>query len=267
MLIVSGCAPRSSRELWDMNVTRSGPLGFQAEDFSTPPFHLAGLLKVTEPGDDLVVYLEGDGRGVSRGRVNVDPTPTIATTLDLAVQDPAPRVLYLARIGQFMPAYATPANKVYWSSGRLAPQAIDAASEAINQAKLKAGASFIHLVGFSGGGGLAVLLAESRDDVKSVVTVAGLLDTDWWVTTRKFRPMFQSLNPADRADLINKIPQIHFYGTKDSIIPPEMSMVYAARAPFVKLQRVPIPTSHDKGWKERWKALLDQYVLPLRSVL
>jgi pimeloyl-ACP methyl ester carboxylesterase len=188
-------------------------------------------------------------------------------TLDLAIQDPAPRVLYLARIGQFMPAYATPANQVYWSSGRLAPQAIEAATEAIDQAKLKAGAKYVHLVGFSGGGGLAILLAESRKDVLTVVTVAGLLDTDWWVKTRNYYPLLQSLNPAERAVEINKLPQIHFYGTKDNIIPPEMSMNYAARAPFMNLQRVPIPTSHGRGWKERWKTLLEKYVLPLRSHL
>jgi pimeloyl-ACP methyl ester carboxylesterase len=188
-------------------------------------------------------------------------------TLDLAIQDPAPRVLYLARIGQFMPAYATPSNKVFWSSGRLAPQAVAAADEAINQAKLKAGASVVHLVGFSGGGGLAVLLAESRDDVRTLVTVAGLLDTEWWVRTRNFKPMQQSLNPADRAASIRQVPQVHFYGTEDNVIPPEMSRVFAARAHFVKLSRVGVPSAHDRGWAERWKALLEEYILPLRSLL
>jgi pimeloyl-ACP methyl ester carboxylesterase len=186
-------------------------------------------------------------------------------TLDLAIQDPAPRVLYLARIGQFMPADATSGNKVFWSSGRLAPEAVDAANSAINQAKDKAGAEFIHLVGFSGGGGLAVLLAERREDVLSLVTVAGLLDTEWWVQSRNFKPMLRSLNPADRAEDIKEIPQVHFYGTKDNIIPPDMSRVFSSKAPFAKLARVGVPTAHDRGWTDKWKTLLEQYVLPLRS--
>ncbi|MDR2340508.1 MAG: alpha/beta hydrolase [Deltaproteobacteria bacterium] len=262
---LSGCAATGPAELWSKNVVRSGPSGFQAQDFSTPPFHLAGLLKVQSPGDDLVVYLEGDGRGVSRGRVTQDPTPREAMTLELALQDPAPRVLYLARIGQYMPAYATKANSPYWSHARLAPEAVEAASEAIDQAKLKASARHVHLVGFSGGGGLAILLAERRGDVLSVVTVAGLLDTDWWVRQRKYLPLSLSLNPADKSGDIVGLPQLHLYGTDDPLIPPEMSMEYASRHPFRKLSRVGVPARHDKGWTERWKALLSQYVLPFRG--
>jgi pimeloyl-ACP methyl ester carboxylesterase len=253
-----------SRELWNKNVMKSGPFGFEAEDFSAPPFHLAGLLKVAEPGEDLVVYVEGDGRGVSRGRVNADPTPHEAMTLELALQDPAPRILYLARIGQYMPAYATPTNKMYWSSGRFAPAAVAAANEAINQAKLKSGAAGVHLIGFSGGGGLAVLLAESRSDVKSLVTVAGLLDTEWWVKSKNYKPMNQSWNPADKAEDIREIPQIHFYGTDDSLITPEMSQVFASRASFAKLSRVAISAGHDKGWPKKWGGILDRYIIPMR---
>ncbi|MDR2198303.1 MAG: alpha/beta hydrolase [Deltaproteobacteria bacterium] len=263
-LLLEGCAAYDSRELWRKNVLRSGPRGFQAEDFNIPPFHLAGLLKVTERGGDLVVYLEGDGRGVSRGRVNPDPTPEVSMTLDLALQDPHPRVLYLARIGQYMPAYATEKYRIYWSSGRLAPPAVEAASRAIDQAKAKCGAEKVHLVGFSGGGGLAVLLAEERRDVLTLVTVAGLLDTDWWVRSRNYKPMSQSLNPADRAEDISQIPQIHFYGTRDELIPPEMSGVFAAGRSFSSLERVPVPAFHDRGWSERWPDLLERHVLPLR---
>jgi pimeloyl-ACP methyl ester carboxylesterase len=164
-----------------------------------------------------------------------------------------------------MPAYATSANKVFWSDGRLAPEVVSAASNAVDQAKRMTSARFVHLLGYSGGGGLAVLLAENRGDVLSLVTIAGLLDTDWWVTTRGYRPLSGSLNPADRVERIAGIPQLHFYGTVDKIIPPEMSQIFSSKVDFRQFQRVPVSSDHYNNWTARWRELLENYVIPLRS--
>jgi pimeloyl-ACP methyl ester carboxylesterase len=164
-----------------------------------------------------------------------------------------------------MPAFATEANRPLWSDRRLSPEVVSAASEAIDQAKRRSGAMFLHLIGYSGGGGLAVLLAERRGDVLSLVTVAGLLDTDWWVQTRGYRPLTGSLNPADRLDGILNVPQVHFYGTEDRVIPPEMSMVFESKGRFSRLSRLPVETDHYKAWTGRWPDLLRRYVVPLRG--
>jgi pimeloyl-ACP methyl ester carboxylesterase len=232
-------------------------------DYPAAGFHLAALLK-NGGGGELVVYLEGDGRAIVNGRPSADPTPNTPQALDLALQDPAPSVLYLARIGQYMPAYATDANSPLWSDRRLAPEVVAAASDAIDLAKSASGALFLHLVGYSGGGGLAVLLAERRGDVLTLVTVAGLLDTEWWVQTRGYRPLTGSLNPADRLESILNVPQIHFYGTLDRVIPPEMSRVFAAKGTFTRLSRMGVETDHYNGWTRAWGDLLERYVLPMR---
>jgi pimeloyl-ACP methyl ester carboxylesterase len=263
LLLLSGCGA-SPTELWARLVTRSGPLGYVPVDLDAPPFHLAGLLKSGPPGEPLVVYLEGDGRAIIHDRASSDPTPKNAQSLDLALLDPSPSVLYLARIGQFMPAYARPVYRDYWSDKRLAPEVVNAASVAIDQAKAQVGAKSIHLVGYSGGGGLAALLAESRSDVLSLVTIAGLLDIDWWVETRGYRPLFGSLNPAANKSKISQLPQIHFYGVDDKVIPPEMSQVFASQVAFTNLKRVGVKSNHYDSWTSNWRTLLDKYVLPLR---
>ncbi|MBQ4133879.1 MAG: hypothetical protein IJD04_09155, partial [Desulfovibrionaceae bacterium] len=74
--------------------------------FKAGEFHLCGLLRLPAPGDkatgELVIYIEGDGRIFDkRGRVRSHPTPQFAQSCELALKDPAPGLLYLARIGQF----------------------------------------------------------------------------------------------------------------------------------------------------------------------
>jgi predicted esterase len=258
----AACAP-NSRGLWDREVRRGWSEGFRPMDISAPPFRLAGLLK-GEAGEDLVVYLEGDGRAVVRGRPSLDPTPSMAQSFDLALLDPAPLVLYLARVGQFMPAYTGKRYQVYWSSGRLAPEVVQAASQAIDEVKGKTGAARVHLVGFSGGGGLAVLLAAGRSDVASLVTVAGLLDIEWWVKNNGWQPLAGSMNPAAYAREVADVPQLHFYGYSDRIITPAMSQRFSQLAQFSDSARVGLELDHYSGWTKSWPRILSEMVTPLR---
>jgi hypothetical protein len=262
-LLATSCAQSSAR-LWEKEVRRGWSGGFRPLDIPAPPFRLAGLLK-GDSGTDLVVYLEGDGRAVVRGRPSADPTPSLAQSFELAMADPAPLVLYLARVGQFMPAYTGPRYQAYWSSGRLAPEAVQAASLAIDDVKGRTGALRVHLVGFSGGGGLAVLLAAQRPDVASLVTVAGLLDIDWWVRNSGWQPLSGSLNPATYANQVANVPQIHFYGTSDRIIPPLMSLRFAGMAQFSDFNRFSLDNDHYSGWTKSWPKLLNERVIPLRQ--
>ncbi|UQZ89496.1 hypothetical protein C4J81_09895 [Deltaproteobacteria bacterium Smac51] len=266
LTVLAGCA-QSAGEAWHQLSSRAYGYDFHPTTFNVSPFLLSGLVK-GKPGDskELVVYLEGDGRGVVRGRVTMDPTPAQVMGFELARSDPAPAVLYLARVGQFQSTQNGPSYMAYWSDKRLADESVDAAGRAIDEAKKKVGADKVHLIGYSGGGGMAVLLAERRDDVLSVTTVAGLLDTYWWVRQKRYRPLAGSLNPADNAASLAGLSQIHFYGEDDSIIPPEMSAHFQSLAPFSNFRRIGQNTNHWKAWPELWPALLRQYVLPARKM-
>jgi pimeloyl-ACP methyl ester carboxylesterase len=172
--------------------------------------------------------------------------------------------LYLARIGQFQPLDAIKANEIYWTDKRLSEEAVNAAGEAIDQAKRLVKASKIHLIGYSGGGGLAALLAERRFDVASLVTVAGLLDTDYWVLNHGWRPLIGSLNPIKNAKNTAFIPQIHFYGSKDYIIDSSLSLRFEQASQFANFKRLSQDADHYSGWTPKWPSLLTQYVVPLR---
>ncbi len=256
---------QTSQEAWTQLASRGRIYNFRPVTFNVSPFLLAGLLKGRKgEAGDLVVYLEGDGRGVVRGRVTMDPTPSQVMGFDLARSDPAPKILYLARVGQFQATQNGPAYMAYWSDKRLAEESVAAACQAIDMAKLEVGADRIHLIGYSGGGGLAALLAERREDVSSLTTVAGLLDTYWWVRQKRYRPLAGSLNPADQAASLANLSQIHFYGEEDSIIPPEMSAHFQSLAVFTDFRRVGQKTNHWRAWPELWPLLLERYVLPAR---
>jgi poly(3-hydroxybutyrate) depolymerase len=177
----------------------------------------------------------------------------------------APAVLYLARIGQYQPSQTGREFQPYWSDKRLAEEAVDAASLAIDEAKRRLGAGRIHLLGYSGGGGLAMLLAQRRTDVASLVTIAGLLDTQWWVLEKNYHPLTGSLNPADQAVRLTNLSQVHFYGSDDPIIPGGMSSHFQTLAPFTNFRRVEVRTNHWKNWAEWWPELLKNYVLPNRT--
>ncbi len=262
--LLVGCAAATTK--WSTLTQKGSTYEFYPVNFKTANFSLAGLLK-GEKGHskELIVYLEGDGRGVVRGRVTQDPTPSKAMGFELARSDPAPMVLYLARIGQFQPSETGDNYKAYWSNKRLSKEAVEAASQAIDQAKAKLGATRLHLIGYSGGGGLAILLAEQRNDVATITTVAGLLDTVWWVEEKNYQPLTGSLNPADQVALTSATPQVHFYGIDDIIIPPNMSAHFRTLAPFTSFSRVEVPTNHWNAWPELWPNLLEQHVLPVRE--
>ena len=272
--LLAGCAPATTAELWaDLNA-REAENGFRPLTVPAPPFSLRGLLKAPTGAapDYLVVYLEGDGRILTRnGQLRMDPTPTRPLVPDLAALDPAPAVLYLARIGQYQPQNTGATYASYWSEGRLAPEAVRATDEAVSIVKSRTGAKRLYLIGYSGGGGMACLVAARRSspdgehDVAGLITVAGLLDHAWWTATNHYPPLSVSLNPADFAPALVGLPQIHFYGEEDILITPEMSARFASLAAFKNLRRVPVPAEHGSGWLEAWPELLQKYVIPMRQ--
>lgn len=271
LAFLAGCAAPGGRELWGELSAKGINNGFTPLIIQTPPFALSALLKAPANGvtpEYLAIYLEGDGRVLTRrGKLRDDPTPSRSMVFELARLDPAPAVLYLARIGQYQPEYTGEAYQTYWSEGRLSPAVVRAADEAVTQIKARTGAERIYLIGYSGGGGLACLLAARRHDVAGLVTVAGLLDHVWWTSANNSSPLSESLNPAEFADNLANIPQIHFYGAEDELITPEMSARFASLVEFQDFTRVSVPAGHNNGWQDAWPGLLQKYALPMRQRL
>jgi pimeloyl-ACP methyl ester carboxylesterase len=178
--------------------------------------------------------------------------------LHLAALDPSPNVIYLARPCQFEGIRSVDCARTYWTDGRFAQEVIDAYSEAISAIMKDAQATQLHLVGYSGGGGIALLLASQRSDVVDVRTVAGNLDHAAWTSIHHISPLSASLNPADFSAKLTTIPQLHFVGDEDEVMPRTVAEAYRHR--FADSNCVTIATingaNHGKGWAEQWPSLL-----------
>lgn len=237
--------------------------GLEPRRFEAPPFVLAGYQRgIAGPGPVLNVYIEGDGAAwVGRRRVAADPTPRDPIGLRLAAADPADKVLYLARPCQYATAEtAQGCDPRYWSSHRAAEAVVAAMDAAIDQAKALSGVSRLTLVGYSGGGAVAALIAARRDDVARLITVAGTLDYPTWTAHHGVSPMPHSLNPADAGTRLGRVPQTHFVGADDEVVPAQVARAYLARLPDrARARLVVVPDfDHDCCWVKAWPTLLRQ---------
>jgi pimeloyl-ACP methyl ester carboxylesterase len=131
-------------------------------------------------------------------------------------------------------------------------------NEAIEKLKRHYGASELILIGYSGGGAIATLIAAKRSDIKTIITVAGNLDTDAWVRLYGLEPLSASVNPASVARSIRNIPQIHYVGAKDDVIPPAISQSFLQKMGSPnKVKVIELPNyGHVCCWTERWSELL-----------
>ncbi|MCK4507345.1 MAG: hypothetical protein KAU27_02315, partial [Desulfuromonadales bacterium] len=162
--------------------------GWLRLDIDAPPFFLKAYLPLEllqeNLSDDkiLTVYLEGDGYAWrSRSRPSTDPTPIDPVGLRLALRHPDEQVVYLARPCQFISQEeAQSCETRYWTDHRFSPEVIDSSSRAISELMNMTASKSLRLIGYSGGGAVAALVAAKRDDVVQLITVAGNLDHARW---------------------------------------------------------------------------------------
>jgi hypothetical protein len=243
--------------------------GWQRVDFDAGRFLLRGYQNLSRPGGgDVAIYIESDGLSwIDRHTLSDDPTPLDTAVLELALADPSANRAYVGRPCQFLAERALRAcSPVYWSSGRFAPEVVASVDAAVEEVKRRSGAERVRLFGYSGGAAIAALVAARRSDVAQMVTVAGVLDHARWTTDDGVSPLSRSLNPADEAQRLQSIPQVHFVGAKDEAVPPAVVESYLARMTDrsrTTLVRVP-GYRHECCWTENWRELLARYVYAAR---
>ena len=252
----SACRPLDP----DDNAQRiAGTALMQRETLPAGPFNLTTFVRIGAPHEPLHIYIEGDGHAwQSRGEPALDPTPRQAMGLKLAARDPAANVVYLARPCQFA-GHDSHCDVAYWTGRRYSREVIAAMSGAVSHYAALAPGSAIHLIGYSGGGTLAVLIAAQRGDIASIRTVAGNLDVDEVMRLHAVSPMPLSVNPIDQAYRVATIPQIHFSGSADRVVPAAIAERFARAAGGECVQtRIVVGMGHESRWDERWPALLAQ---------
>lgn len=212
-----------------------------------------------EPAHTLTIYIEGDGlAGINTTTPSFNPTPVNPLALKLALRDDTPAV-YLARPCQYVSFdQSTKCNQKYWTGSRFAPEVVSAMNRAIDQLKLKFTSEKIIMVGYSGGGALAALVAAKRDDVEYLITIAGNLDHVAWTRRHQLTQLTHSLNAADYSDKLQNIRQIHYVGGKDRVVGEFVARSYAAKfANGLPDSVIVLPDfDHDCCWEMYWPELI-----------
>ena len=219
------------------------PPDFDYKVISTRDFDIVVWQKIRNPGGVYKFYIEGDGHAFnSRGQPTTDPTPQGTLVRELAFSDPSPNVIYVSRPCQYIRSRIC--RQRHWSTARFAPEVVNAEYAVIKQI---AGTHSVILIGFSGGAQIAGLVASAKSglNVKKIITIAGNLDHLSWTEYHHLPPLRESLNLADyRADFL-QVPQQHYVGSEDDVIPPQLVKSFVGdKAPVITVDGA----GHNSGW-------------------
>lgn len=247
-LVLAACqSPREALE------HRAAEYGREVQVLALESFPLLVVAPAQMPTANVLrVYLEGDGHAwVTPSQPSLDPTPRQTLVVDLAMQDATPS-LYMARPCQFVSVPGcTPA---LWTSRRFSPEVLDSLGQALDRLKARYGNQGFELVGYSGGGALALLLAGRREDVWQVQTLAGNLSPAEWARMLELTPLEGSLEPLQYRERLARIPQRHLLGAEDRQVPAGVAAFYARQLGEARcLELVSLPgVTHERGWQQAW---------------
>jgi len=227
---------------------------FTPKDYATSNFKIYTLQKITDPAKPFRIYIEGDGHAyISRTQPSSNPTPENPLLLNLISEDDSANIIYLARPCQFVADHKC--EERYWTTDRFSPEVIGSIDEVIKDFRNKK----IELVGYSGGAEIAIFIASKNPNVISVRTIAGNIDPETFTQYHNVTPLKLPDSYGRTIKAMSKIPQIHFIGSSDRIVPGIIAEKYMEKqennscTTLVKVAGA----SHSEGWQKNWRTLLD----------
>ncbi|GMR08728.1 MAG: hypothetical protein BMS9Abin26_1735 [Gammaproteobacteria bacterium] len=268
---LSGCFVRYSidarNQTFNEVIRRSADL--QTETLQTRYFKHRIVYRITRPGEKhLVVYIEGDGFAWDgKYQASDDPTPLDPVAARMMQQDGRANVLYIARPCQYTRASDDRCEEKYWTSHRYSKQVIASIDEAIelfiNRQGLDVNA--MTLIGYSGGGTLAMLLATQTTrpvrpirPISMVITVASNLDHRAWSRYHQVTPLQGSEELTGRAERLRAIPQLHLSGSEDRIVPANLTEQFISDMGLAGIARLRVMKGFDHKccWADEWQDIL-----------
>ena len=228
------------------------------KNIKTSTFNLFSLQKISNTCENntINIYIEGDGLSwISRNQISSNPTPINPLSLKLMLSDSSNCKIYIARPCQYL--NSSMCEKKYWTSHRFNNNVIQSYKEALDNIKKDYKNNNFNLIGYSGGAAVALLTASNRNDINSITTIAGNLDTQAWTKMHNISSLNGSLNPTDFSFKLNNIKQHHLIGIDDEIVPKEVFLSYISK--FKNKKNITFSmhnATHSCCWEEIYKNYL-----------
>lgn len=250
--LIGGCT--SSIKNFSTEVTS---VGGRATVLQTTPFPLlAAVKKNAEESTTLRVYIEDDGSKALESQRSTNPTPKGLMLVNLALNDPAPSA-YLARPCQYV--WSERCISTEWTERRFSSSVITSYQEALEFLKGIHHNQTFELVGYGGGGTVALLLAATRTDVIRVQTLGGNLTPTAWSRLHQMPLLKGSVDPIQFAKKLQIIPQRHLVGKTDQEVPRVIAETFMLALPEADCLSVTlVDADHIQGWDEVWKRFRDE---------
>jgi pimeloyl-ACP methyl ester carboxylesterase len=230
--------------------------GFERQIVAGAGFRHVVFRNSLGPGGVLHVYIEGDGMPFrKRDQVAEDPTPHNLLMLRLMNEDPAPGI-YVGRPCYFGLYTDRECSPLMWTLRRYSAEVVDSMAAVIRAEGDRSGARTIELYGHSGGGVLAVLIAERLLTVSRVVTIGANLDIAAWTELHGYSALEGSIDPA-RAPTRSHVEVLHLVGSQDTNTPPSL-VQSAARARGGETVRIISGFDHACCWESLWPSILQE---------
>lgn len=253
-LCISGCATPSEQFAAVAEEKGFFPVSVDTASFEHQIYFNQKV--IDRPDRDILhVYLDGDGTPWEQKRwIAEDPTSRNPLILELMALDRQP-AMFLGRPCYHGYSFSPQCHFKFWTSHRYSRQVVDSMTAALKILLTKYGFSQVSLIGFSGGGALALLIAPEIPEVKTVITVAANLNVDAWSRHHGYKPMQESLNPASQ-EISPHVRQIHIVGAKDEVVPPFIVESYLEMQNVKSTYMILDDYDHFCCWTEKWREIL-----------
>jgi len=230
--------------------------GFEKQIVAGAGFRHVVFRNSLTTGGVLHVYIEGDGAPFRRrDEVANDPTPHNLLMLHLMSEDSAPSI-YVGRpcyFGLYADRECTPRM---WTLRRYSPEIVDSMAAVIRAESERRGVRGVEIYGHSGGGTLAILIAQRLLTVSRVVTIGANLDIAAWTTLHGYSALEGSIDPVN-APARNNLEVLHLVGSNDTNTPPSL-VQSAARARGGETVRIVPGFDHACCWESLWPSILKE---------